>query len=71
MVLLDTLTPGTSPESYSEDADGENQLATPGLQNPVLYPMSYTAQKAIARKELSLSSWGIANLIYLSFLNCD
>ena len=44
MVLLDTETPGTSREIYSEDAEGE------------------TRSKAIAGKELSLSSWCIASL---------
>ena len=66
MVLLDTGTPGTSREIYSEDADGEIRTRNPWITNPVLEPLSYPAQRAIAGKELSLSSWCIASL-YISF----
>ena len=31
MVLLDTGTPGTSREIYSEDADGENRTRNPSV----------------------------------------
>ena len=62
MVLLDTETPGTSREIYSEDPEGEARNRNPWITNPVLLPLSYTAQKAIAGKELSLSSWCIASL---------
>ena len=36
MVLLDTETPGTSREIYSEDADGETRTRNPWITNPVL-----------------------------------
>ena len=37
MVLLDTETPGTSREIYSEDAEGETRTRNPWITNPVLY----------------------------------
>ena len=36
VVLLDTGTPGTSREIYSEDADGETRTRNPWIRNPVL-----------------------------------
>ena len=36
VVLLDTGTPGTSREIYSEDADGETRTRNPWITNPVL-----------------------------------
>ena len=36
VVLLDTGTPGTSREIYSEDADGETQTLNPSVRNRVL-----------------------------------
>ena len=39
MVLLDTGTPGTSREIYSEDADGETRARNPWITNPVLWPL--------------------------------
>ena len=60
MVLLDTGTPGTSREIYSEDADGETQTRNPWITNPVLLAIELYSLKAIAGKELSLSSWCIA-----------
>ena len=36
MVLLDTGTPSTSREIYSEDADGETRTRNPWITNPVL-----------------------------------
>ena len=36
VVLLDTETPGTSREIYSEDADGESRTRNPWITNPVL-----------------------------------
>ena len=36
VVLLDTETPGTSREIYSEDADGETRTRNPWITNPVL-----------------------------------
>ena len=47
MVLLDTETPGTSREIYSEDAEGEARTRNPWITNPVLQPLSYTAQKLL------------------------
>ena len=61
MVLLDTGTPGTSREIYSEDADGETRTRNPWITNPTLAIELYSS-KAIAGKELSLSSWCIASL---------
>ena len=34
MVLLDTETPGTSREIYSEDAEGEARTRNPWITNP-------------------------------------
>ena len=65
MVLLDTGTPGTSREIYSEDADGETRTRNPWITNPVLLSLSYTAQ--LLRSELSLSSWCIASLYIYNF----
>ena len=50
MVLLDTETPGTSREIYSEDAEGEARTRNPWITNPVLEPLSYTAQKLLLGK---------------------
>ena len=36
MVLLDTETPGTSGEIYSEDAEGEARTCNPWITNPML-----------------------------------
>ena len=36
VVLLDTGTPGTSREIYSEDAEGEARTLNPWIRNPVL-----------------------------------
>ena len=44
VVLLDTGSPVTSREIYSEDAIGETRTRNPWITNPVLYPLSYTAQ---------------------------
>ena len=62
MVLLDTETPGTSREIYSEDAEGETRTHNPWITNAELY-----SSKAIAGKELSLSSWCIASLYIYHF----
>ena len=68
MVLLDTVTPCTSREIYSEDADGETRTRNPWITSPVLLPLSYNSSiKAIAGKELSLSSWCIASLYIYHF----
>ena len=45
VVLLDTETPGATREIYSEYAEGDAQTHNPWIANPVLYPLSYTAQK--------------------------
>ena len=68
MVLLDTGTSGTSREIYSEDANGEIRTRNLLITKPVLKPLSYTAECAIAVKELSLSSWCIASLYIYHFL---
>ena len=39
VVLLDTGTPGTSREIYSEDADGETRTGNPSVINRVLQPL--------------------------------
>ena len=67
VVLLDTETPGTSREIYSEDANGETRTCNPWITNPVLQPLSYKSSKAIAGKRLSLSSWCIASLYIYHF----
>ena len=67
VALLDTGTPGTSREVYSEDANGETGTQNPWITKPVLKPLSYTAQFAIAGKELSFSSWCIASLYIYHF----
>ena len=50
VVVLDTGTPHTSREIYSEDADDGTRTRN--------------SSKAIAGKELSLSSWSIASNVY-------
>ena len=47
MFLLDTETPGTNREIYSEDAEGKARTRNPWITNPVLWPLSYTAQKLL------------------------
>ena len=47
MFLLDIGTPGTSGEIYSEDANDETRTRNPWITNPVLQPLSYTAQKLL------------------------
>ena len=64
---MDTETPGTSREIYSENADGETRTRNPWITNPVLFPLSYKSSKAISLKELSLSSWCIASLYIYHF----
>ena len=67
MVLLNTATTDTSGDIYSEGADGETRTYNPRITNSELYPLSYTAQKEIAFKEVSLSSWCIASLYIYNF----
>ena len=59
MVLQDTGTPGTSREIFSEDADERTRTRNPRVQTSAPAIELYSS-KAIAGKELSLSSWCIA-----------
>ena len=68
MVLLDTLTPGTSRESYSDDADGETRIPKPWITNPLLWSFELYSSKAIAGKELSLSSCVLHHIFIISQL---
>ena len=47
MGLLDTEIPGTTKEIYNVDADGETRTRNLWITNPVLKPLSYTAQKLL------------------------
>ena len=67
MVLLDTGTPGTSREIYSEDADGEDSNSQLLDYKPSALAIELYSSKAIAGKELSLSSWCIASLYIYRF----
>ena len=67
LVILDTRTPFTSREIYSEDANGKTRTRNPLITNPVVWPLSYTALFATAGKALSLSSWCIASLYIHNF----
>ena len=67
MVLLDTGTPGTSREIYSENADGETRTSNPWITKPSALAIKLYSCKAIAGKELSLSSWWIASFIIYHF----
>ena len=67
MVLLETGTPGTSGEIYSEDANGETETCNPWITKPVLKPLSHIAQFGTAGKELNLPSWCIASLYIYHF----
>ena len=65
VVRLDTETPGTSREIYSEDAEAETRTRNLRITNRVLRSIELYHSKRIAGKELSLSSWCIASL-YIS-----
>ena len=66
MVLLDTGTPGTSREIYSEDADDWDSNSQPLGYKPTALAIELNSSTAFAGKDLSLSSWCIASLyIYL------
>ena len=67
MVLLDTGTPGTSREIYREDADGETRIRNPWITKSSALAIELYSSKAIAEKELSLSSWCIASLYIYHF----
>ena len=62
MVLLDTGTPGTSREIFNEDADDGTRTCKPLDYKPSALAIELYSSKAIAGKELSLSSWCIASL---------
>ena len=70
VVLLDTGTPGTSREIYSEDAEGETPTRNPWITSPVLQPLSYTAQ-SYSWEGLEFIKLVYCIIIYLSYLNCD
>ena len=68
MVLLDTGTPGTSGEIFSEDASDETRTRNPSITNRLHYKPSALAielysSKAIAWK--GLFSWCIASLYFI------
>ena len=68
VVLLDTRTPGTSREIYSEDANDGTRTGNPSVINQVfLLAIELNSSKAIAGKELSLSSWYILSLYIYHF----
>ena len=67
MVLLDTGAPGTSREIYREDADGETRTCNPWITKSSALAIKLYSSKAIAGKELSLSSWCIASLYIYHF----
>ena len=62
VVLLDTGPPGTSREIYSEDANSQ-----PLGYKPSVLAIELNSSKAIAGKELNLSSWCIASLYIYHF----
>ena len=55
VVLLDTGTPGTSREIFSEDAGGETGIRNPLGYKPSALAIELTSSKAIAGKELASS----------------
>ena len=63
MVLLDTGTPGTSREIYSEDSDGETRTRNPWITNLVLKPLSYTAQLSYCWERVEFIQLVIASYI--------
>ena len=62
VVLLDTGTPATSREIFSEDADDGTRTRNPLDYKPSALAIELHSSKAIAGKELSLSSWCITSL---------
>ena len=62
VVPLDTGTPGTSRAIYSEDASDGTPTRNPLGYKPSALAIELNSSKAIAGKELSLSSWCIASL---------
>ena len=69
VALLDTGTPGTSRETYSEYADGETRTRNPSITNPVLQPLSYTVQ-SYCWEGVEFIQLVYCIIIYLSSLNC-
>ena len=67
VVVLDTGTSGTSREIYSENADGETRTRNPLGYKPSALAIELTSSKAIAGKEVSLSSCCIASLYIYHF----
>ena len=67
MALLDIGTPGTNREIYSENADGKTPTRNPLDYKPSALAIELYSSKAIAGKELSLSSWCIASLYIYHF----
>ena len=66
VALLDTRTPGSSREIYSEDTNLSDSNSEPLDYKPTALAIERYSSEAIAGKELSLSSWCIASLyIYL------
>ena len=47
VVLLDIETHGTSRETYNDDAEGATRTRNDWIINPILEPLSYTAQKIL------------------------
>ena len=62
MVLLDTGTPVTSREIFSEDVDDVDSNSQLLNYKPSALAIELYSSKAVAGKELSLSSWCIASL---------
>ena len=67
VVLLDTGTPSTSRDIYSEDADDWDSNSQPLGYKPDALAIELNSSIAIAGKELSLSSWCIASLYIYHF----
>ena len=68
MVLLDTGTPGTSREMYSENADDGTRTRNLSIgYKPSALTIKLDSSIAIVGKELSLSSWCIASLYIYHF----
>ena len=64
---MDTGTPFTTREIYSEDTNGETGTRNQWITKPVLKPFNWRAQFAVAWKELNLSSWCIPSLYIYHF----
>ena len=62
MVILDTGTAGTSREIFRENADDGTRNSQPLHYKPSALAIELYSSKAIAGKELNLSSWCIASL---------